>query len=73
MLENTEKLIKNGQSRETNNIWYTKRRNTQQKYDTTRVGHHHMQANTNNTNKTCSLRQTAGGNREPIVVFMRKW
>jgi hypothetical protein len=34
MLENTEAAIKNGQSRETGNIGYTKRRKTIQKHST---------------------------------------
>jgi hypothetical protein len=53
MLENTEGAIKNGQSRETGNIlWYTKRRKTKQKHNTISIGHHNMQTNTNNVNKT---------------------
>ena len=43
MLENTEEAIKNGQSRETGNIWYTKRRQTKQKHNTICVGHHYAQ------------------------------
>jgi len=34
-LENTEGAIKNGQSRETGNIGYTRRRQTKQKHNTT--------------------------------------
>jgi hypothetical protein len=33
MLENTEGPIKEGQYRETSNIWYTKRRKTKQKHN----------------------------------------
>ena len=33
-LENTERAIRNAQSRETGNIGYTKRRQTKQKYNT---------------------------------------
>jgi len=47
--------MKNGQSRETGNIGYTRkltRRKTKQKHNTTCVGHHYKQANTNNVNKT---------------------
>ena len=52
MLENTEGAIKNGQSRETGNIGYTRRRKTKQKqkYNTICVGHHYTQTNTNNVN-----------------------
>jgi hypothetical protein len=46
-LENTEGAIKNGHSRETGNIVYTR-----QKQNTICDGHHHVQTNTNNVNKT---------------------
>jgi hypothetical protein len=54
MLENTEGAIENGQSRETGNIHvgHTRRRKTKQKHNTICVGHHCMQTNTNNVNKT---------------------
>jgi hypothetical protein len=42
MLENTEGEIKNGQSRETGDIVYTRRRKTKQKLHTVCVGHHYM-------------------------------
>ena len=45
MLENTEGAIKNGQSRETGNIGYTRRRKTKQKHNTICVGHHYAQTN----------------------------
>jgi hypothetical protein len=48
MLENTEGEIKNGQSTETGNIGYTRRR----KKTTIVVGHYYVQTNTNNVNKT---------------------
>jgi hypothetical protein len=38
--ENTEGAIKNGQSRETGNIGYTRQRKTEQKHNTLCVGHH---------------------------------
>ena len=42
MLNNTEGAIKNGQSRDTGNIRYTKRRQTkQQQHNTICVGHHY--------------------------------
>jgi hypothetical protein len=65
MLENTEGTIKNGQSRETGNIRYTRQRKTKQKHNTIFVGHHYALTNTNNVNKTWSLLQTTGGNDEP--------
>jgi hypothetical protein len=43
---------KQKQSRETENIGYTRRRKTKQKHNTICVGHHYMQTNTNNVNKT---------------------
>jgi len=52
MLENTEGAIKNGQSRETGNIGYTRQRQTKQKYNTICIGHHNTQTNTTNVNKT---------------------
>ena len=71
MLENTEGAIKNGQSRETGNIGYTRRKQT--KHNTLCVGHHYMQANTKNVNKSWVLLQTTGGYKdEPNTVFMQK-
>jgi hypothetical protein len=53
MLENTEGAIKKkGQSRVTGCIGYTRQRNAKQKHSTICVGHHYMQTNTNNVNKT---------------------
>ena len=52
MLENTEGAINNGQSRETGNTGYTRRRQTKQKHNAIYVGHHYSQANTNDVNKT---------------------
>ena len=40
-----------GQSRETDNIGYTKQRKTEQKHNTIYVGNHHTETNTNSTNK----------------------
>jgi hypothetical protein len=57
---------KQKQSRETGNIGYTRRRKTKQKHNTICVGHHYMQTNTNNVNKT------TGGKDEPNIVFMWK-
>ena len=50
-LENTEGAIKNGQSRETGNIGYTRRRKIKQKHNSICVGYHYAQTNTNNVNK----------------------
>ena len=46
----TKGEIKNGQSRETDNQWYTG--HEKQKHNTICVGHHYTQTNTNNVNKT---------------------
>ena len=48
----SKQAIKNGQSRETGNIVYTRQRKTELKHNTTCVGHHYTQVNTNNVNKT---------------------
>jgi len=50
--DNTEGAIKSGQSRETDNIGYTRRRKTKQKHNTICVGHHYAQTNTNDVSKT---------------------
>jgi hypothetical protein len=55
----------NGQSRETDDIGNTRRRQTKQKHSTIFVGHHCTQTNTNNVNKTWTLLQTTGGKDEP--------
>ena len=57
MLENTERVMKNGQSRETGNIGYTRRRKTKQKHNTI----HYAKTSTNNVNKTISSLQTTRG------------
>jgi len=63
--------MKNGQSRETGNIGYTRRINTKQTHNTICV-EHHTQTNTNNVNKTRTLQQTTGGKDEPNIVLMLK-
>jgi len=68
MLENTEGEFKNGQSRETGNIRYTRRRQTN-KAQHNRYGHHYMQTSTNNVNKTWALLQTTGGKDESNIVL----
>ena len=72
MLEKIEDAIKNGQSREIGNLGHTRQRKTKQKHNTICVGHHYMQTNTNNVNKTCSLLQTTGGKDKLNFFFMRK-
>ena len=67
----TEVAIKNRQSKETYNIGYTRRRQTTQKHNTICVGHHFMQTNTNEVNKTRALLQTTEGKDESNIVFMR--
>ena len=59
-------------TRETGNIWYTRRRQTNQKHNTICVGHHYAQANTNNVNKTWALLQTTGGKDKPNMIFIGK-
>jgi hypothetical protein len=47
------------------------RKKTKQKQknpNTMCVGHHYLQANTNNVNKTWALLQTTGGKDEPNIV-----
>ena len=60
-LENTVGTIKNGQSRETGNIGYTRRRKTKQKHNTICVGQHYIQTNIINVNSTCAYLQTTVG------------
>ena len=73
MLEKIEEAIKNGQSREMSNLGYTRQRKTKQKHNTISVGHHYMQTNTNNVNKTWSLLQTTTGGKDELnIVFMQK-
>jgi hypothetical protein len=48
-VENTEYAIKHGQSRETGNIEYIRRRKRKQKHNTS-IRHYYSQANTNNVN-----------------------
>ena len=50
----------------------TRQRKTKQKHNTIYVGHHYMQINTNNVNKTCTLLHTTGGKDKPNIVFMWK-
>jgi hypothetical protein len=42
----------------TGNIGHTRQRKTKQKHNTIHVGHHYVQTNTNNVNKTGALIQT---------------
>jgi hypothetical protein len=50
--EKTEGAIKNGQSRETGNIGYIRRRKIKQKHNIICAGHHYAQTNTIDVNKT---------------------
>ena len=53
-------------------VGYTRRRKAKQKHNTICVGHHYMQTNTKNANKTRFLLQTTRGKDEQNIVFMRK-
>jgi hypothetical protein len=66
-LENTEGANSNGQSRETGNIGYIRRRQKKntKKPNTICVGHHYAETNTNNINKTLL---TTGGKDEPNII-----
>ena len=55
-----QRAIQKWQSRETDNLGYTRRSKTKQKDNTMYVGHHYSQTNTINVNKTCALQQTTG-------------
>ena len=67
MLENTEGAIKkNGQSRETGNIGYTRWRKTKQRQT------QYTQTNINNVNKTWALLQTTRGKDEANIVLLWK-
>jgi hypothetical protein len=57
-----------GQSRESGNIEYTRRKQTKQKQSAICVGHNYAQIYTNNVNKTCAPLQTTGGKDEPEIV-----
>jgi len=48
-------------------IKYTSWRQTKQKHSTICVGHHYIQTNTSNINKTYTLLQTTGGKDEPNI------
>ena len=60
MLDNTEREIKNGQSKD--NIEYTRRRKTKRKHNTICVGHYYTQTKRHNVNKT------TGGKDEPSIA-----
>ena len=70
--ENIEGAIKKGQSRETDNIEYTRGRQTKHKLNTICVRHYYVQTNTNNVNKTWVLLQITGGKDGKNIVFMWK-
>ena len=52
--------MKNGQSRETGNIWCTRLRQTKQEHNTICVGHHYTQTIIDYANKTWTILQTTG-------------
>ena len=56
-LQNTDGVIKNGQSRETDSIGYTSRRQTKQKQNTTCVGHNYPQQNTTSIRRELFYKQ----------------
>ena len=58
-----------GQSRETGNIGYTRRRQTKQKHSGIGVGQHYTQTNINNVNKTRALPQITRSKDESIIVL----
>ena len=72
MLANTERTSRKGQSSETGNTGYIRRRKNKAKTQHNMCWTKLSQANTNNVNKTCAFLQTTGGNGEPNVVFMWK-
>ena len=59
---------KKGQSRQTGNIDYTRRRKTKYKYNIICVGQHYSQASANNVKKTCAFIQTTRDKDEPDIV-----
>jgi hypothetical protein len=59
-------INKNGQSRETGNIWCTRHRT---KTNKTKI-HHYAQTNTNTVKMACALLQTTGGKDELSIVCM---
>ena len=65
----TKAGIKNRQSRETDNLGFTRRRQTNQGHNTICVGHHYAQTNTNNVNKTWAFLQTTGGKDELNIIL----
>ena len=65
-----ERTIKNEQSRETDNIEYTRRRQTKQKHNIICVGYHYPK--TNKVNKSWALLQTTGGKDKLNIIFMQK-
>jgi hypothetical protein len=63
-------FLKNGESRETANIEYTRRGKPKQQHNTICVGHHYAQTKTNNVENTRALLQTNGGKDEPTIVSL---
>ena len=69
---NVKEYRKGGKSRESGNIRYTRRQQTNKKHNTICVRHHYTQVNTNNVNRTRTLLKTNGGKDEPNIYFFRK-
>ena len=67
VLENTEEQSKYGHSRETANIWYTRRTQKKTKKQHNMVGRHYAQTDTKNVNITWALLHTNGS---PIYDFI---
>jgi len=69
--ENTKGTIKNGQSRDTGGIGYTKHKMKTSKTENTTlcVGHHYTQTNTNDLNKTRTLLHITEGKDEANIVL----
>jgi hypothetical protein len=76
IVSNERYRIPNGQSKKDNtekvatSKGCSRRRKTKQKHNTICVGHHYMQTNTYNVNKSLALLQTTGGKDKPNVVFV---
>ena len=61
---------KNGQSRDTGNMGYTRRRKTKQKHNAICVENHYAQKYTNKVNKTWAILLTTRGKDEPNILYM---
>jgi len=64
--------MKNGKSRDTDRIGYTRRRQTKQIRNTVCAGHHYAHNRKRILNKIWALLQTPGVKDEPSIVHMQK-